>query len=145
MRYLRYCFLLTPIVIMMACSPKVTNNTVKIVAPSDSAKTKAIVVNDANAKPQVVVVPGPFAKTDSFYTVKADSLLGLARLQKPVMLTLDTTGATVPSNWVGTVNFGIRKPNYVIIHFTGQDSIQQTLKTFTLTGPQTSAHYVIAK
>ena len=49
------------------------------------------------------------------------------------------------SEWVGTVNFGIRKPNYVIIHFTAQDSVQQTLKTFTITSTQVSAHYVIAK
>src|SRR5882757_7012579 len=57
----------------------------------------------------------------------------------------DSTGVLIPSEWVGTVNFGIRKPNFVIIHFTAQDSVQQTLKTFTVTTTQTSAHYVIAK
>jgi N-acetylmuramoyl-L-alanine amidase len=57
----------------------------------------------------------------------------------------DSTGAVIPSEFVGTVNFGIRKPNFVIIHFTAQDSVQQTLKTFTVTQTQTSAHYVIAK
>lgn len=143
MKHLRYLILLTPILITAACSPKVTTNTVKILAP-DSGKIRSIVVNDPNMKPQVVVVPGPFAHTDSVYTIKTDSLLGLARLQKPAML-MDTSGMAIPSNWVGTVNFGIRKPNYVILHFTGQDSVQQTLRTFTLTGPQTSAHYVIAK
>jgi N-acetylmuramoyl-L-alanine amidase len=46
--------------------------------------------------------------------------------------------------WIGTVNFNLRKPNFIIIHHTAQDSIQQTIKTFTLTRTQVSAHYVIA-
>jgi N-acetylmuramoyl-L-alanine amidase len=142
MKYLRYWFLLLPVLVITACAPKVVN-TVKIVPP-DNGKIKPIVVADPNFKPQVLMVSGPFAKTDSFYTVKADSLLGVARLQRPAKLA-DTSGMAIPSDWVGTVNFGIRKPNYVIIHFTGQDSVQQTLKTFTLEGPQTSAHYVIGR
>jgi len=46
--------------------------------------------------------------------------------------------------WISTVNFNLRKPNFVIIHHTAQDSLQQTLKTFTLTRTQVSAHYVIS-
>jgi len=47
--------------------------------------------------------------------------------------------------WVGTTNFGMRKPNFVIIHHTAQNSCEQTLTTFTLTRTQVSAHYVICK
>jgi N-acetylmuramoyl-L-alanine amidase len=47
--------------------------------------------------------------------------------------------------FVGTTNFSLRKPNYVIIHHTAQDSCSQTLKTFTLTRTQVSAHYVICR
>jgi N-acetylmuramoyl-L-alanine amidase len=47
--------------------------------------------------------------------------------------------------WVGTTNFNLRKPNYVIIHHTAQDSTAQTLKTFTLPSTQVSAHYVIGR
>ena len=50
-----------------------------------------------------------------------------------------------PSTWAGTVNFGLRKPNFVIIHHTAQNSCEQTLKTFTLRRTQVSAHYVICK
>jgi N-acetylmuramoyl-L-alanine amidase len=46
--------------------------------------------------------------------------------------------------WIGTVNFNLRKPNFIIIHHTAQDSLQQTIKTFTLAKSQVSAHYVIA-
>ena len=47
--------------------------------------------------------------------------------------------------WVGTTNFGLRKPDFVIIHHTAQDSCEQTLRTFTLPRTQVSAHYVICK
>lgn len=46
---------------------------------------------------------------------------------------------------VGTTNFNLRKPNYVVIHHTAQDSVEQTLKTFTLQRTQVSAHYVISR
>jgi N-acetyl-anhydromuramyl-L-alanine amidase AmpD len=49
----------------------------------------------------------------------------------------------IQTEWISTVNFNLRKPNYVIIHHTAQDSIQQTIKTFTKTSTQVSAHYVI--
>ena len=47
--------------------------------------------------------------------------------------------------WVGTTNFNLRKPNYVVIHHTAQDSTTQTLRTFTLPRTQVSAHYVIGR
>lgn len=47
--------------------------------------------------------------------------------------------------WIGTVNFGLRKPDFVIIHHTAQNSCEQTLQTFTLKRTQVSAHYVICK
>lgn len=49
------------------------------------------------------------------------------------------------ATWVGTTNFGLRKPDFVIIHHTAQDSCDQTLRTFTLARTQASAHYVICK
>lgn len=49
------------------------------------------------------------------------------------------------SGWVGTTNFGLRKPNFVIIHHTAQNSCNETLKTFTLPRAQVSSHYVICK
>lgn len=51
----------------------------------------------------------------------------------------------IPAHWVGTTNFGLRKPSYVIIHHTAQKSCEQTLKTFTLERTSVSAHYVICK
>jgi N-acetylmuramoyl-L-alanine amidase len=40
------------------------------------------------------------------------------------------------------VNFNLRKPNFIIIHHTAQDSLQQTIKTFTVTRTQVSSHVI---
>ncbi|EIA08233.1 N-acetylmuramoyl-L-alanine amidase [Flavobacterium frigoris] len=63
--------------------------------------------------------------------------------------TISKMGSTALDNgiqtkWISTVNFNLRKPNFIIIHHTAQDSLQQTIKTFTLTRTQVSSHYVIA-
>jgi len=47
--------------------------------------------------------------------------------------------------FVGTTNFSMRRPNYVIIHHTAQNSCEHTLKTFTQPQTQVSSHYVICK
>ena len=57
----------------------------------------------------------------------------------------DVDSTSTAASWVGTTNFGMRKPNFVIIHHTAQNSCEQTLTTFTLTRTQVSAHYVICK
>lgn len=49
------------------------------------------------------------------------------------------------ADWVGTTNLSLRKPNFVVIHHTAQNSCEQTLKTFTQTKNPVSAHYVICR
>jgi len=95
----------------------------------------------ASCSPKVVQ---PYAVTNKVYLTRTDSILQVIAQQQPVALT-DSTGAPIPSSFVGTVNFNARKPNYVIIHFTAQDSAAQTLKTFTIVKTQVSAHYVIGR
>ncbi len=60
--------------------------------------------------------------------------------QFPLMDSISTS-----HEFVGTTNMGMRKPNFVIIHHTAQNSCEQTLQTFTLPRTQVSAHYVICK
>lgn len=48
--------------------------------------------------------------------------------------------------FIGTTNFTMRRPNFVIIHHTDQNSCEQTLKTFTTQDSrEVSAHYVICR
>ncbi|WP_057939480.1 N-acetylmuramoyl-L-alanine amidase [Algoriphagus resistens] len=58
---------------------------------------------------------------------------------------LDYDTLSITDEWVGTTNFSIRKPNYVIIHHTAQDSLAQTISTFTLPRTQVSSHYVVGR
>lgn len=79
---------------------------------------------------------GPYGPTNKVYKNQTKELSKTIRVT-PVNLT--------GQNFVGTTNFGLRKPNYVIIHHTAQNSTEQTLKTFTMPKTQVSAHYVIGR
>ena len=57
----------------------------------------------------------------------------------------DSAGLPYATDWVGTTNLSMRRPNFVIIHHTAQNSCEQTLQTFTLPRTQVSAHYVICR
>lgn len=57
----------------------------------------------------------------------------------------DSAGLPYAEDWAGTTNLSMRRPNFVIIHHTAQNSCEQTLLTFTLPRTQVSSHYVICK
>jgi len=83
----------------------------------------------------------PYAKTNKAYRKQAKEYGKLLR-EYPVR---DSAGLPYAADWVGTINFSMRRPNYVVIHHTAQNSCEQTLNTFTLPRTQVSAHYVICK
>jgi N-acetylmuramoyl-L-alanine amidase len=80
----------------------------------------------------------PYAATNKSYKKQAKAYAKQIRQTPP-------KDSLAMASWVGTTNFNLRKPNFVIIHHTAQNSCDQTLKTFTLTRTQVSAHYVICK
>ncbi len=82
---------------------------------------------------------GPYAATNKDYKRQAKGFAEVLK-QTPPKDSLAQLAA-----WVGTTNFNMRKPNFVIIHHTAQNSCDETLKTFTLPHTQVSAHYVICK
>ena len=86
--------------------------------------------------------PKPFGTTNKAYRKQSKEYAKLI-LAEPVNSINDTI--KLPPYWVGTTNYGIRKPNFVIIHHTAQNSCLQTLETFTLPRTAVSAHYVICK
>lgn len=79
-----------------------------------------------------------YAATNKVYKKQSRDFAKLLR-QYPLK---DSSGL---QDFVGTTNFTMRKPNFVIIHHTSQNSCEQTLETFTLKRTQVSAHYVICK
>ncbi|MBC7949882.1 MAG: N-acetylmuramoyl-L-alanine amidase [Chitinophagaceae bacterium] len=86
-------------------------------------------------------VSHPYRSTNKVYRKQTKEYAKLLR-EYPVA---DSAGLNYASPWVGTTNFSVRRPNYVVIHHTAQNSCDQTLKTFTLARTQVSSHYVVCK
>ncbi|MCY7422563.1 MAG: N-acetylmuramoyl-L-alanine amidase [Chitinophagaceae bacterium] len=83
----------------------------------------------------------PYYATNKVYKKQAKMFADTLKSNPAII----PVGDIAPASWVGTTNFNLRKPNFVIIHHTAQNSCDQTLKTFTLARTQVSAHYVICK
>lgn len=84
----------------------------------------------------------PYYATNKVYKRQAKSFA--TRLKEMPTITANDT-VKPPPYFVGTTNFTMRKPNFVIIHHTAQETAEQTLKTFTQPGTEVSAHYLIGK
>ena len=128
------CYLILAIIIT-SCSTNPYKNTEKKYDQTLKTLENQITNKDSQALPPVspLVIDTTYAKQ-----------LGIARDS------LSKTGSTallngISTEWIGTVNFNLRKPSFVIIHHTAQDSLQQTISTFTKTKTQVSAHYVISE
>jgi len=85
-----------------------------------------------------------YAATEKIYKDKAKDFAKTIRNTPPEGQIYDSSEVS-NQNWIASVNFGIRKPNFVIIHHTAQDSLEQTIKTFHSVKAGTSAHYVIGR
>ncbi len=84
----------------------------------------------------------PYGKTNRQYNRQASALSKKVKMSPE----LQSEGQLLLADkWVGTTNFDLRKPNFVVIHHTAQNACEQTLKTFTLERTKVSAHYVICK
>jgi N-acetylmuramoyl-L-alanine amidase len=73
--------------------------------------------------------PREFAKSNKEYKRKASEFSKTIKAQPDV--TVKTDSSFVNGQWIGTVNFGLRRPNFVIIHHTAQQSCEKTLQAFT--------------
>lgn len=51
--------------------------------------------------------------------------------------------ASIPTRWQPSPNFDQRRPGFVVIHYTGDDSAANALRTLTSPQSQVSAHYFI--
>jgi len=87
---------------------------------------------------------GRYAATEKIYKEKAKGFATVLSATPPEGQQIPSLDQAIQS-WVGSVNFGIRKPNFVIIHHTAQDSLTQTVNTFLNAKAEVSAHYVIGR
>jgi len=49
------------------------------------------------------------------------------------------------ADWASAIHYDLRKPNFVIIHHTSQNSTAQTIRTFQVEHSKVSSHYVIGR
>lgn len=131
----KYFYYLIITVLIGACS----TNPYKASEKEYDIKLKSFKETISNKEPEPLpIVTKTIISIDNVYTKQLYTFKD----------TLSKMGSTplpngIKTEWIGTVNFNLRKPNFIIIHHTAQDSIQQTIKTFTLTRTQVSAHYLI--
>ncbi|MGJ1515558.1 N-acetylmuramoyl-L-alanine amidase [Sphingobacterium siyangense] len=86
---------------------------------------------------------GKYAKTEKVYKKQAKELSKLYK-QSPVTGQLEKVSVK-DQQWIASINFGIRKPNFVVIHHTAQDSLGQTIRTFHSAKAGVSSHYVVGR
>lgn len=112
-------------------------------------------------EPVVVYTPPsmdarPAYRTPAYYRLITDSIQQVSArpAYKRIMDSLTNIISVVKnpknpavnaSEWNTTVNFNVRKPNFVILHHTAQTSAEQTLFTFSISRTNVSAHYVIGR
>ena len=56
-----------------------------------------------------------------------------------------TQRAGIPVEWLASPNFNERKPNFIILHHTGDDTVEQAARTLSDPLRSVSAHYLIAR
>jgi N-acetylmuramoyl-L-alanine amidase len=86
--------------------------------------------------------PKPYSATNKSYNKQVKAFA--ERIREQPQTPADTV-IKAPANFVGTTNMSMRKPNFVILHHTSQNTCAQTLQTFTLPRTEVSAHYVICR
>ncbi|MFD1186822.1 N-acetylmuramoyl-L-alanine amidase [Pontibacter rugosus] len=87
--------------------------------------------------------PNPYASTNKAHHKQVKAFA--KQLRVTPALTPGEEQLKQGDYWVGTTNFSMRRPNFVVIHHTAQNSTEQTLNTFTQPSTQVSAHYVIGR
>lgn len=85
-----------------------------------------------------------YAATNKVYKEQAKAFGNTIQAIPPVNQLADSV-AVAQQSFIGSVNFGIRKPNYVIIHHTALKSTDLAISTFINKKNETSAHYVIGR
>lgn len=146
-------------VLLLLCAAGVWNGEMLHAAPVPSENKKMVVadrplwakdtiIDDLQKKDTVLtqgenyLPKGRYARANRLYYSMIDSLAKVI-MEYPVQ---DSAGLPYATDWVGTPNMGLRRPNYVIIHHTATNNCSEALNEFTNPGGrEASAHYVIAK
>lgn len=87
----------------------------------------------------------PYHKTNRLYKAGVKDMVRTISEPLPAPTRPASDEDPALEDWAGAIHFNLRKPNYVMIHHTAQNSLEQTLRTFTVPHAQVSSHYVIGR
>jgi N-acetylmuramoyl-L-alanine amidase len=134
MRKIFYCLIFA--VVITSCSTNPYKKSEKIY--DSKLKTLKETISNKESQP-LPGIPKVVLNVDTLYTKQLHTY-------KDTIFKMGSTPLEngINTEWIGTVNFNLRKPNFIIIHHTAQDSLKQTIKTFTKIEAQVSSHYVIS-
>ena len=136
---------LLALVIFSACGSSKVSSQKPLVSSSQQKvdSLTSVIKQTASAKLQdsVVVLPILLDSVKQFNT--GTTLQELTPEEKLAEQKL--TGINKSANWASAIHYDNRKPNYVIIHHTSQNSTAQTVRTFQLAHTKVSSHYVIGR
>ncbi|WP_442796321.1 N-acetylmuramoyl-L-alanine amidase [Pelobium manganitolerans] len=105
---------------------------------------RALLLSVSLASLLFACAPKPYQKAQKIHEEKVKEVITkIDEHQAPELY--DSLGNAIKTAYIPTVNFGSRRPDFVIIHHTAQDSLAQTIKTFTLEHTQASAHYIVSR
>lgn len=132
-------FVLWSVGVLVGCAPK-----------NKYAKTNKIYTHTAKEVASIIVQPLPEpVKAEEKVVDEVENTSEFPSILPPTpeerASALQNKGKRSDLNWVGAIHFDVRKPTYVIIHHTAQNSLDQTIRTFTLEHTKVSAHYVIGR
>jgi N-acetylmuramoyl-L-alanine amidase len=107
------------------------------------AKDSAIALPLMSPAPVVPnITAGKYYKANLLHYKMIDSLVRVIS-EFPLQ---DSAGLKYSVDWVGTPNMGLRRPNYVIIHYTATNGFEEVIQEFTNpVGREASSHYLICK
>ena len=91
------------------------------------------------------VVDSVVARIDTIVKANQTEQLKSALTPEELLAEQKRTGINKGANWASAMHYDLRKPNYVIIHHTSQNSTAQTVRTFQVPHSKVSAHYVIGR
>ena len=86
--------------------------------------------------------PKPIVTKPTAYESKIDKMTKVLEIEPPVII---SDSSKTPGLQYTSPNFGMRRPNFVIIHHTAQNSCDETLRAFGDSLREVSAHYLICR
>lgn len=115
-----------------------------------STKTNKILVNperqettsslDQVSPPTVIL---PLSDTSLNVASVIDIPITISPIEKAAIQ--HSKGVRKDLDWAPAIHFDNRKPSYIVIHHTAQNSLAQTVRTFSLEHTKVSAHYVVGR